>query len=71
MFLLVLGLLLGVAGTVGLTRLLASLLFGVGERDPITLATVAFVLSLVALSACILPALRATRVSPVEALRAE
>jgi ABC-type antimicrobial peptide transport system permease subunit len=71
MRLLVLGLLLGVAGTLGLTRLLASLLFGVGERDPITLATVAFVLSLVALNACILPALRATRVSPVEALRAE
>ena len=67
----ILGLLLGVAGSFGLTQLMQSLLFGIGERDPVTLVTVFVVLGLVALAACLLPARRATRVDPVIALRSE
>ena len=67
----VLGLLLGVAGSFGLTGLLQSLLFGIGDRDPVTLVSVFLILGVVALFACLLPARRATRVDPVIALRAE
>ncbi len=67
----VLGLLLGVAGSFGLTRLLQNLLFGVGERDPVTLASVFLLLGLVALVACLIPARRATKVDPMIALRSE
>jgi predicted permease len=67
----ILGLLLGVGGAFGLTQLLQSLLFGIGDRDPATLALVFVVLGLVALIACYLPARRATQVNPVIALRSE
>lgn len=67
----VLGLLLGVAGSFGLNRLLQSLLFNIGDRDPVTLATVFVVLGVVALFACLIPAQRATRVDPLIALRDE
>jgi putative ABC transport system permease protein len=66
-----LGLLLGVGGALGLTQLLASLLFGVGGRDPVTMTAVAGILSLVAIVACLLAARRATQVDPIIALRAE
>jgi putative ABC transport system permease protein len=66
-----LGLVLGLAGALGLTQLLAALLFGVGGRDPLTLAAVAVVLGLVALLACLIPARRATKVDPLIALRYE
>ena len=66
-----LGLLLGIGGALGLPRLLASLLFGVGGRDPLTMAVVAGILGLVALLACLLPARRSTKVDPLIALRCE
>ena len=66
-----LGLVLGFGGALGLTRLLATLLFGVGERDPITIGAVAGILACVALLASYLPAHRATKVDPMVALRYE
>ena len=65
------GLAVGAAGVFGLTRLLASLLFGVSERDPITIGAVAAMLATVALLACYFPARRATKVNPLVALRCE
>jgi putative ABC transport system permease protein len=67
----IIGLVLGVAGSLGLTRLMASLLYGVSARDPMTMALVATLLALVALLACYIPAERATRIDPLLALRAE
>lgn len=65
------GILLGLAGAVVLTRLMATLLFHVSAYDVATFAGVAFMLLCVALAACIFPALKATRVQPMEALRVE
>ena len=67
----VLGLVVGLAGAFGLTRFVSSLLFGVGEHDPITIAAVALVLACVALIACYIPARRAAKIDPMIALRSE
>ncbi len=65
------GLAFGILGAFGLNRLLASFLFGVSPHDPWTLALVSVVLAAVAVTACFLPALRATKVDPMVALRCE
>jgi putative ABC transport system permease protein len=65
------GVLIGIGGSLALSRALSRLVFGVSATDPATLAAVAAILSLVALAACLLPALRATRLDPLAALRNE
>ena len=63
------GLAVGLAAALGVTRVMASILSGVSPRDPVTLAVVAVVLAVVAAVACLIPAQRVTRVAPNSALR--
>jgi predicted permease len=65
------GLGLGVLGAVGATRLMRTLLFGVATTDATTFVLAPVVLAAVATAACVIPALRATRVDPADALRYE
>ena len=65
------GIVVGMAGAFGLTRLMDSLLFGVTPTDPLTFAIVAILFGAVTLLACYLPARRATKVDPMVALRCE
>jgi ABC-type antimicrobial peptide transport system permease subunit len=63
--------LIGTAGSLALSRLMSGMVYGVGTNDPITLATVIVILGSVALAACYVPARRASRIDPMEALRQE
>jgi len=65
------GVAIGIAGAIVLTRTLQSFLFGLSPTDPLTFAAVAFLLILVALLACYIPARRASKVDPMTALRYE
>ncbi|HLW76607.1 MAG TPA: FtsX-like permease family protein, partial [Bryobacteraceae bacterium] len=65
------GLAIGVAGSLGLTRLLAGLLFNVTPFDPVVIGGVAALLATVALLACYLPARRAAKIDPLAALRCD
>ncbi|HLK21000.1 MAG TPA: FtsX-like permease family protein, partial [Bryobacteraceae bacterium] len=65
------GVLLGAAGALALTRLIRGLLFGISSFDPVTFVVMAAVLTAVTLAACFIPARRATRVDPMIALRYE
>ncbi len=67
----VLGLVLGVAGAVAATRVLSASLFEVSANDPATFVVVAALLTIIAVLATFLPALRAARVDPMVALRSE
>src|SRR4029079_12269037 len=69
--LVVIGLVAGTLGALALGRAIQSQLFGVGSIDPLSLVVVALALGLTALAACWLPARRAARITPTEALRHE
>ena len=69
--LVILGLAIGLLASVAVSRVIASQLWGVSPHDPVTLATVAAVLLITGLVACLVPARRATRVDPLVALRYE
>jgi putative ABC transport system permease protein len=66
-----LGLVIGLAATLAASRAMGSMLFNTSAQDPLTLASITILLGTVALVACLLPANRATKVNPIEALRAE
>jgi ABC-type antimicrobial peptide transport system permease subunit len=65
------GIAIGIAGALALTRFLTTLLFGVTPTDSVTFVVVGIIFFVIAMIASLIPALRATRVDPLEALRYE
>jgi ABC-type antimicrobial peptide transport system permease subunit len=71
MTLAVLGVVLGIVGSLALGRVLPDVLYGVEPADPMTFGAVIALVALVSLAACIVPARRAAAVDPAESLRSE
>ena len=69
--LVLIGAAIGTAAAIGVTRFMSTILYGVRADDPLTLAGVVILLTMVALAACYIPARRATRIDPMVALRYE
>jgi ABC-type antimicrobial peptide transport system permease subunit len=69
--LVLIGLLAGLTSTLVAGRVLTSMLFETSPYDPVTLVTITILLGTIAALACLLPAYRATRINPIDALRAE
>jgi ABC-type antimicrobial peptide transport system permease subunit len=67
----ILGLIIGLAATLAVGRLLRAQLYHISSHDPLLLGAAAIVLSVAALLACLIPARRATLVDPIQALRTE
>ena len=67
----IIGMILGALGAYALSSLLSKLIYGVSSTDPLTFLVVVLLLMGVALIACAIPAYRATRIQPVQALRGE
>jgi ABC-type antimicrobial peptide transport system permease subunit len=65
------GVAIGIAAGLALTRLMAKMLYGISATDPLTFSGVVMILLLVAVAACYLPARRAARINPMQALRSE
>ena len=65
------GLIIGLIATVAASRAMGSILYNTSAQDPLTLGAITLLLAAVALLACLLPANRATKVNPIEALRTE
>jgi putative ABC transport system permease protein len=62
---------LGVAGSLSLSRLMQGMLFGIAPHDPVTLVGVMGVMAAVGIGACWIPALRASRIDPATAIRGQ
>ena len=67
----VVGILIGIGAAFGLTRLIASQLYGVTPTDPLTIAIVVLLLTAIAMLACVIPARHAVNAEPLRALRVE
>jgi putative ABC transport system permease protein len=65
------GVAIGIAGSLALSKVVAKLIYGVSPTDPVTLAAVALLLATVAFLASVIPAIRATKVEPMTALHEE